>query len=345
MQREITQSTQAKSALDLATELQTLFVNELEKVSEASSIQSGFTPVEWFRNDGKNGGGVRFCAGEDDLFNRASVNVSQIHYDDDVSKKLGSATAISSIIHPQHPHAPSIHMHISWTEMKDGNGYWRVMADLNPSIPNNADTQTFTDCLKQSSGILYPEASAQGDRYFNIPALNRHRGVSHFYLEQYKTDDPAVDFAFAKQFGENVISCYAAILRSALSRSSDISMSDRSAQLDYHTLYLFQVLTLDRGTTSGLMVHNQNDLGIMGSIPARVNKSLLESWSQLCDAPQDALVKNLVAALPEGEISPVTDEAKLALAQAVRSHYKAHPEALAMQARGNVIPPTVDNHR
>ena len=236
-------------------------------------------------------------------------------------------------------------MHISWTEMKDGNGYWRVMADLNPAIPNEADTQTFIDCLKQSSGALYSEAAAQGDRYFNIPALNRHRGVAHFYLEQYKTAEPATDFAFAKQFGENVIACYANILREALLRNSDVSISDKLAQLEYHTLYLFQVLTLDRGTTSGLMVHSQNDLGIMGSIPAHVSKPLLESWTSNCAAPQDSLVKNLVAALPEGEISPVTDEAKLALAQAVRSHYKAHPEALAMQARGNVIPPTVDNHR
>ena len=33
------------------------------------------------------------------------------------------------------------------------------------------------------------------------------------------------------------------------------------------------------------------------------------------------------------------------LAKAVREHYQAHPEALELQARGDVVPPTVANHR
>jgi len=40
----------------------------------------------------------------------------------------------------------------------------------------------------------------------------------------------------------------------------------------------------------------------------------------------------------------VTDNVRASLAQVVRSHYRAHPEALALQASGNIIPPTVANH-
>lgn len=345
MQREITQSTQAQAALQLVTDLQSLFVKGLEKVATESSASVKFQPVEWFRDNGKHGGGVRFCAGEDSVFNRASVNVSQVQYDDDPSKKLGSATAISSIIHPQNPHAPSIHIHISWTEMKDGVGYWRLMADLNPSIPKQNDKDTFISTLQSVSGSLYDEGSTQGDRYFRIPALSRHRGIAHFYLEQYKTDSPEADFSFAKQFGEAVIHSYVEIFSNALADAPQPTAKDHLAQLDYHTLYLFQVLTLDRGTTSGLLVHDQNDVGIMGSIPARVSKPLLESWINKCEAPQNQLVRDLVAALPSDDICSVTEDVKLKLAQAVRAHYTAHPEALAMQARGNVIPPTVNNHK
>ena len=43
--------------------------------------------------------------------------------------------------------------------------------------------------------------------------------------------------------------------------------------------------------------------------------------------------------------APVTDAAKLALAAAVRRHYQAHPEAIALQATGGVAVPTVANHR
>ena len=142
-----------------------------------------------------------------------------------------------------------------------------------------------------------------------------------------------------------MIDGYASILKQALASKPEVSAQDRAGQLAYHTLYLFQVLTLDRGTTSGLLVHDQNDVGIMGSIPARVDRDLLASWSERCQEPQDVLVDSLVAALDETTPSEVTVDVKMKLAQAVRSHYKANPQALRMQARGNVIPPTVDNHK
>ena len=114
--------------------------------------------------------------------------------------------------------------------------------------------------------------------------------------------------------------------------------------MDYHTLYLFQVLTLDRGTTSGLLSHDQNDVGIMGSIPSHINRTLLESWKALMPEPQDELVQALLNVLPQEVPTPVDSEIKKALANAVRAHYKKFPEALAMQASGNIIPKTVDNH-
>ena len=83
---------------------------------------------------------------------------------------------------------------------------------------------------------------------------------------------------FAELFGKGVIDSYLEILQSALATYPDADDAARAEQLAYHTLYLFQVLTLDRGTTSGLLVHDQNDLGIMGSLPARVDRDLLASW-------------------------------------------------------------------
>jgi coproporphyrinogen III oxidase len=113
----------------------------------------------------------------------------------------------------------------------------------------------------------------------------------------------------------------------------------------YHTVYLFQVLTLDRGTTSGLLVHGDNDVGILGSLPSRVDRALLASWRDRVPEVQAPLVDALVEALEPGETSPVDVPAKRRLADAVRAHYRAHPEALQLQARGDVLPPTVANHR
>lgn len=345
MPRTHAQSENAIAAHALVQSLQSRFVAALQQVSRDRGVDRPFELIEWLRDDGRHGGGVRFATGDNAVFNRGSVNVSQVHYDDNPDKRLSSATALSTIIHPRNPNAPSVHIHISWTEMRDGHNYWRVMADLNPAIAETADKATFEAALKDASGDRYERASAQGDRYFFIPALGRHRGVSHFYLEGYRTDDMRADAAFARAFGETVTDCYASLLSAAIERYPTSDEADRQKQLHYHTVYLFQVLTLDRGTTSGLLVHNQNDVGILGSLPSHIDRALLSSWRAGLPAPQDELLDALLAALPAETPCPVTVAAKRALAQAIRTHYRAHPEALALQAAGDVIPPTVANHK
>ena len=335
----------SKEANALVTHLQSYFVKQLNRLSDDFSEAKAYVPISWARDEGRHGGGVRYVAADDTLFNRASVNTSQVHYDDDVNKKLGSATALSTIIHPFNPLAPSIHMHISWTEMKSGKGYWRIMADLNPAIEEKAATERFTACLKKSASEHFEEGSAQGERYFNIPALGRHRGVSHFYLENFSGGNAENDKAFAQHFGEQMVDCYITILRDVFEKGDSASEEEMQKQLSYHTLYLFQVLTLDRGTTSGLLVHDQNDVGILGSIPRYIDKTLLASWRELVPSPQEKLVDGLVEALGKGDTVLVDDEVKQRLADVVRKHYTQHPEALSMQASGNIVPPTVDNHK
>lgn len=331
-------SPKAALALKLVQELQTHFGGKLQFTGDTGS----FAPITWLRDDGRHGGGTRLTYGNGDFFNRASLNISQVHYDDQPQRPLGSATAISSIVHPAHPKLPSIHLHISWTEMKAGDGYWRLMADLNPALPDAADTARFAEALQQASGSQLAYGVQQGERYFSIPALKRHRGVSHFYLEQFKTGDADHDRTLALHFGKIMIDVYASILAGKLAGLTTPTVDEQAKQLAYHTVYLFQVLTLDRGTTSGLLVHDQNDLGILGSLPARIDRDLLKSWVTLVPKPQDELVLALVAAI--GEDGRVDDAQKLALCKVMRQHFKKYPAALELQARGDVLPPTVGNH-
>jgi coproporphyrinogen III oxidase len=238
-----------------------------------------------------------------------------------------------------------MHTHVSWTDLRRGASYWRVMADLNPAIPDPEETAAFAARIRAAAPALAAGAEARGDRYFHVPALGRHRGVYHFYLEGYATDDPAADEALARRAGAATIDAYAAALGAALERSGPPTDAERRAQLDYHTLYLFQVLTLDRGTTSGLLVHDQNDVGIMGSLPSRVDPARLAAWRDRMPAPQERLLDALVAALPDASPARVDAATRRALAAAVRAHYRAHPEALSLQASGDAVPPTVANHR
>ncbi|MDX8401666.1 MAG: coproporphyrinogen III oxidase [Mariprofundaceae bacterium] len=337
-------SPNAADALMLVSALQRRFADRLTAAGDRLDLPQSFAPATWLRDAGRHGGGNRLQTADGPMIGRGSINVSQVHYDDDPGRRLGAATALSTIIHPVHPLAPSVHIHISFTEPKQGGGYWRIMADLNPAIPNPDHAERFLRALKEAAPAQFDEARAQGERYFFIPALGRHRGIAHFYLEQYATDDAKDDARLARRVGETAIDTYAAILEDALRDAPEPDDAMRRQQLAYHTLYFFQVLTLDRGTTTGLLAHDQNDLGIMGSLPPRVDRQLLASWIPRMTPPQDALLRALIDALPTSDTPVVDEAAKLRLAAVVRTHYRAHPEAIAMQASGDVVPPTLAHH-
>lgn len=337
-------SEEAKVAQILVERLQTYFVEKLNNVSHELGNRKSFEAIEWERDEGIHGGGVRYEARDESVFDRASVNISQVHYDEDASKKLSSATAISTIIHPYNPHAPSMHMHISWTQMREGKGYWRIMGDLNPTLKNDVFQRDFEIALERVADGYYEEGKAQGDRYFTIPVLERTRGVSHFYLEDFNTGDFETDRDFAEAMGKAIIDAYIGITLQALQYYVGFTAEEKEAQLAYHTLYFFQVLTLDRGTTSGLLIHDQNDIGIMGSIPSQINRELLSTWVEKMPEPQDKLLLGLLDVLPESLPTPIESDTKQKLAKVIRAHYRANPEAIALQASGKMIPSTLDNH-
>lgn len=342
------QSAKARRVCAALEDLQARFAAGLDGLSDRYGDGQHLAPASWLRDAGRHGGGHRREATETALLNRASLNISSIHYDDVPTKRLRSATALSCIVHPQHPRAPSMHMHISWTELRSGAGGWRMMADLNPSIPVEADRARFVEAMREGlrgapDGTV-EEALAQGDRYFAIPAMGRHRGVAHAYLEQWNSGDAEADEALAARFGAAVIDAYIGLVDGALAPGQAPTSEERDAQLEYHSLYLLQVLTLDRGTSSGLLVHNQNDVGILGSLPNRVDRARLSAWADRLPTPQDQLLRALVEVLPDATPSTLSPDVRAALAQVVRAHYQAHPEALALQARGDVLPPTVANH-
>lgn len=315
------QSTKAARARLILGRLQEAFARKLSAVSNHGVP---FSRVNWLRDEGSHGGGSRLEAPQKDIFNRGSINFSHVHYDDLPDRALGSATALSAIIHPDSPLAPSLHLHISWTEPKASAGYWRVMADLNPAIERRETTLAFLAAFKKIAGPYYAQAIAEGDRYFEIPALGRKRGVAHFYLESFTTGNFDQDLKFSERFGATVIDLYSRSLEKLGSNQRGLKKKHRNAQLSYHSLYFFQVLTLDRGTTAGLLTHNQNDLGVMGSLPAWVDKNLIKSWLPITPADQQPLVQALIDALgpSRGGRCSIDEPTKLRLAAAVRAYHQ-----------------------
>ena len=327
MKISLSTSIKAQRATTLVEGLQAKFVKVLTSASEGEI----FEEVSWLRDQGVHGGGSRFVAPAKGFFDRASVNVSHVHYDDVPEKKLASASALSAIVHPSHPFLPSIHIHFSWTEMRDGSGYWRMMADLNPSNPNDQNTIAFDENLKAHSAEYFEEGKRQGDEYFFIPALKEHRGVSHFYLEGFDTGDFDKDYAMAEVLACSVIDTYQQIIISSLSANPEYSAADKQRQIDYHTLYFYQVLTLDKGTTAGILVHNQNDLGVFGSLPSTINCDLLKSWIERTPEPLNDLVKDLFEVFNATGNAKVENNEKLAFAKIIRAFYADHSNLLTFR--------------
>lgn len=330
-------SPESQKALNFLWELQDFFRSGLDDAFEVQSKYGSdyslFETILWMRNNGKNGGGARKSAIASAELNRASINVSHIHYDESSKNSLSSASALSTIIHPKSPHFPSMHMHISWTELRDGQKAWRIMADLNPSLYNDQYKEWFLSTFKEAGGAQYQTAIQYGDEYFYIPILDRTRGVAHFYLEAYNTGNFSQDLNFAKNFGQSVVRTYCKIMADALKQNLPVTDQQRSVQIDYHTLYMLQVLTLDKGTTTGLLVHDQNDSGTMASIPSHINVELLKSWIAKAAHPQNLLIEALASELGNEKICLVDETIKKKLADQIRHHYQKFPETLKMQAK------------
>lgn len=338
-ERIYAQSDKAKASHALVKDLQKCFKEQL--ISNLNDTIR-FEEKTWLRSQGSFGGGERFES-KSPFFNNASINTSQVHYESVPEKKLNSATALSSIIHPNNPHCPSIHVHFSYTEMKSGQGYWRMMADLNPSIECSLKDE-FEDTIR----LVIPDklnfGFQLGDQYFYIPHLKRHRGISHYYLEQYKTDSFEDDLTTAKTLAEAVLKYYCDSIATLHEKQPTATDSEKSQQLDYHTLYFFQVLTLDKGTTAGLLIHNENDLGILGSLPKYLNKKLLSKWQQNMSEPQNYLVKEFLKVLPNQDTVEITPEHKLNFCNIIRKHYQTYPDAIKFQASCDHSPDSIANH-
>ena len=289
----------------------------------------------WFRNEGECGGGERLSFLENTALAGSSINFSQVHYQSNSDVRLAVATALSAIVHPAHPRLPSAHLHLSYTQMQDGDAYWRLMADLNPAIKNEQQQMKFDRILAAVADQHLLEGVKNGNQYFYIPALERHRGVSHFYLERFASGNFDDDLLYVEQFGMAVMTTYVSILMDGVEegKEKDPSEKERASQLAYHTLYLFQVLLMDRGTTAGLLVHDQNDVGILGSLPPRVDKNLLSSWGSRLTEPQDVLLNRLLGVMPQKGVVTITDSLKKQFAETIRRFYREFPEGIYLQAK------------
>ncbi len=229
----------------------------------------------WSR-EGGGGGVMALMRGR--VFEKVGVNVSTVWGDfrPEFARQIPGAEAdphfwasgISLVSHPRSPHVPPAHMNtrlVQTTKTWFGGG-----ADLNPIVPDEADTAAFHARLEQACDRFdpdyYPRFKAWADEYFHLPHRGEQRGVGGIFYDYLETDLEGT-FVFTQAVGEAFLDVYPQLVERHMNRPW--SAAERAHQLERRGRYVEFNLLYDRGTQFGLKTGGNTE-AILMSLPPLV---------------------------------------------------------------------------
>jgi coproporphyrinogen III oxidase len=245
-----------------------------------------FTQKETERagGDGSDaGGGVMSVMRDGRVFEKVGVNVSTVYgrLGEQAQRSLTArkevpglasdprfwASGISLVAHMRSPRTPAVHMNtrMFWTPQAwwFGGG-----ADLNPMLPDDADTAFFHDALKAACDRhdpdYYPRFKAWADEYFLIRHWNEPRGVGGIFFDDLCTGDWAADFEFTRDVGRAFLRAFVPITERHM--AEPWTEAEREIQLVKRGRYAEFNLVYDRGTKFGLET-GHNPEAVLMSLP------------------------------------------------------------------------------
>ncbi len=236
-----------------------------------------FERTAWQRADpsGAPGGGGVMSVMKGRVFEKVGVNTSTVYgsFAPEFAKTINGAeadphffaTGISLVAHMANPHVPAVHMNTRFlvtTKRWFGGG-----ADLNPALPDAADTAAFHAAFKAACDAhgadYWTRYSKWCDEYFFVPHRLRHRGVGGIFYDHLEGDFDA-NLAFTQDVGRTLLATFPALVRRHM--HDPWSEAERLAQLRYRGLYAEFNLVYDRGTLFGLKTGGNID-AILMSLP------------------------------------------------------------------------------
>jgi len=247
------------------------------RILEATDGKSTFTENKWIKEIGS---GLTCVIQQGEAIEKGGVNYSFVEgsITPIMEKLLGgkanhfSATGISSIMHPQNPHVPIIHLNIRYFAFDNGMEWFGGGIDLTPHFIDVAEARAFHNQLKticdKYNDSFYPQFKKWGDDYFYIPHRNETRGIGGIFFDRLMPDKKN-NFEQLLDFTMELGNAYPRIYSEMLKKRSKLNFTDaeRKWQQIRRGRYVEFNLIYDHGTKFGLE-SNGNAESILVSLPS-----------------------------------------------------------------------------
>jgi len=204
------------------------------------------------------------------------------------------ATAISLIVHPRNPYAPTAHANLRFfrvsapgggeggsnesggverqaSEAHPGVWWFGGGFDLTPCYGFEEDCIAWHRAARDACAPLgpdaYPRLKKWCDDYFYLPHRQEPRGVGGLFFDDLDTPDFATCFDFVRRVGEGFLAAYPPILRRR--KDTPYGEREREFQLYRRGRYAEFNLVIDRGTRYGLESGRRVE-SVLASLPPLV---------------------------------------------------------------------------
>lgn len=263
--------------IDKIADTYRLLQQDIVKRIEEADGKSKFSNDSWTSGLGT---GVTSVIQDGAIVEKGAVNFSYVRgtfthqMESILGEKAGTyaATGISSILHPENPWVPIIHMNVRYFALDNGISWFGGGIDLTPHIVDPSDARMFHQSLKEVcdrfDGSFYPEFKKWADDYFYLPHRMETRGIGGIFFDRLKPADQT-EFEKLFQFTVSLAKLYPEVYEVFMKKYWQKAYSEREKkwQLLRRGRYVEFNLVYDRGTRFGLESGGKAE-SILVSLPA-----------------------------------------------------------------------------
>lgn len=179
------------------------------------------------------------------------------------------ATAISLIVHPRNPYAPTTHANLRFFIVEADEPVWYFGGgfDLTPYYGFEEDAVHWHRQAREAAGEHYQALKAHCDEYFYLPHRQECRGIGGLFFDDWTEGGFDQAFAFTRSIGDHFLPAY----RPIFERRADTAYGERERdwQLYRRGRYAEFNLAIDRGTRYGMQSGRRVE-SVLASLPPLV---------------------------------------------------------------------------